>query len=444
MTGANDSVPPPGEPRLRRDLRRIFRTGLAAATPGPILARRLGGSARDGWTLGDLPLLPARGTDGDPVYVFGAGKAAAALGEAVARQLESEALSGRIIVKRGHAAPVPGVRSDEAAHPVPDAASVAATRRLLDDFRQVPAGSRVLFLLTGGASALLVAPAPGIRFDEKARTNELLLASGADIHEINTVRKHLSAVKGGHLMPLAAGLRAAVLVISDVVGDDLTSIGSGPLTPDPTTFGDALEVLRRYGLDREVPEAVRSRLEAGATGRIQETPSDPGAAPPHHILASNRRSLDAAAAEARRSGYEVEIFGRDLAGEVGTTARAFAARLTQLATRPGASALLAGGELTLRVTGDGRGGRSQHFALVAARELKGEARVALLAGGTDGTGAVVDGGSWRRAAALGLDPDGARRRHDSWTVFQGTGELLRTGPTGTNVMDLMLGLTPGA
>lgn len=460
MTGAADIAPAPDPPRLRRDLHRIFRAGLSAADPAPILARRLGGSARAGWTLGDSALLPsvAAGDSalrpsagaGDPVFLFGAGKAAAALGRAVARGLEGETLSGRIIVKRGHVEDVPGVRIEEAAHPVPDAASVAATRRVLDDLRQVPRGARILFLLTGGASALLVAPAPGIRFAEKARTNELLLASGADIHEINTVRKHLSAVKGGQLMPLVAGRRAAVLVISDVVGDDLTSIGSGPVTPDPTTFREAVAVLRRYRLDPEVPDAVRKRLEAGAAGHIPETPSDARSAPPHHILASNRQSLDAAAAAATELGYRTLVFGRDLTGEVGATARAFAARLAELAADAGPSALLAGGELTLRVTGDGRGGRAQEFALVAARELDGTARAAVLAAGTDGSdgptdaaGAVVDGASWRRASELGLDPAAALARNDSWTVFQRTGELLRTGPTGTNVMDLMVGLTPG-
>ncbi len=450
MTDVADAAPTPGEPGLRRDLHRVLRAGLAAADPAPILARGLGGSARAGWTLGGAPLLPAAHTPEEGVFVFGAGKAAAALGRAIAGGLEGERLSGRIIVKRGHVEEVRGVTVEEAAHPVPDTASVAATRRLVEDLRRVPAGSRVLFLLTGGASALLVAPASGIRFEAKARTNELLLASGADIHEINTVRKHLSAVKGGHLMPLVRDLRAAVLVISDVVGDDLTSIGSGPLTPDPTTFGDALEVLSRYDLVRRVPESVRRRLDAGAAGRIPETPSDARSAPPHHILASNRRSLDAAAAEAARLGYPVEFFGRDLTGEVGGTARAFATRLAEVAARPGPAALLAGGELTLRVTGDGQGGRSQEFALVAARALDGTSGVALLAGGTDGTdgptdaaGAVVDGGSWARASELGLEPAAALARNDSWTVFDRTGELLRTGPTGTNVMDLMIGLTPG-
>lgn len=380
--------------------------------------------------------------------MFGAGKAAAALGGAASEVLRGETLSGRIIVKRGHGAPVPGVVIEEAAHPVPDADSAAATGRLVTDLRRLPEKARVLFLLTGGASALLAAPAPGIRLEDKARTNELLLGSGADIHEMNTVRKHLSAVKGGQLMPLLAGRRGAVLVISDVVGDDLTSIGSGPLTPDPTTFRQALQILDRYGLTRQVPRPVYARLQAGAAGQIPETPHEVGAGPPHHILASNRSSVDAAARRAAELGYRAEIFGRDLTGEVRVTARKFAGRLSELAAEGTPTALVGGGELTLRVTGDGRGGRSQDFALTAAAELDGIPGAALLAAGTDGTdgptnaaGAMVDGETWRRARRLGLDPQDALRRNDSWTLFDGTGDLLVTGPTGTNVMDLMLGVT---
>ncbi len=437
-------------PELRRDLDGIFRAGLAAADPGPILTRDLHGSPAGGWSFRGEPLLPARVDPQDPVFVFGAGKAAAALGGAIHRQLEGEELRGRIIVKRGHTMAVPGVLIEEAAHPVPDADSAAATARLLKDLAAVPAGRRVLFVITGGASALLAAPAPGIRLEEKTRTTELLLGSGADIHEMNTVRKHLSSVKGGRLIPALAGRRTAVLLISDVVGDDLTSIGSGPLTPDPTTFAEALAVLERHQLGAEVPPAVLDRLRAGVRGEIEETPSDSEAAPPHHILASNRLSVDAAREEAERRGYRTVIFGRDLTGEVRATAQEFSARLRELAAAPRRTALLAGGELTLRVTGDGRGGRSQEFALVAARELEGTRGAALLAAGTDGTdgptdaaGAAVDGGSWLRARDMGCDPAGALARNDSWTLFRRTGELLITGPTGTNVMDLVIGLTGG-
>ena len=439
-----------GSERLRRDLSTIHRAALRAADPERILERDLRGDAASGWTFRGEPLLPPPRTVGEPVFLFGAGKAAAALARGVRRGLAGEAVRGRIIVKHGHRLEVPGVVVEEAGHPVPDVHSVAATRRLLTDLRAAGGSGRVLVLLTGGASALLVAPAAGITLEDKSRVSSLLLACGADIHEINTVRKHLSAVKGGGLIPLLPPGRAAALVISDVIGDQLTSIGSGPATGDPTTFGDALGVLEKFALAERVPEAVLDRFSDGAAGRVPETPDAPGETVPHHIVASNFHSLRAAGEEASRLGYRTEIFGRDLAGGVHETARRFAHRLAVLGSEPAPSALLAGGELTLRVTGDGRGGRSQEFALVAAGHLEGVPGVALLAAGTDGTdgptnaaGAFADGESWSRARRRGLDPEATLRNNDSWSLFHETGDLLVTGPTGTNVMDLMVGLTAG-
>ena len=439
-----------GSERLRRDLSTIHRAALRAADPERILEGDLRGDAASGWTFRGEPLLPPPRTAGEPVFLFGAGKAAAALARGVRRGLAGEDVRGRIIVKHGHRLDVPGVVVEEAGHPVPDLHSVAATRRLLADLRAAGGSGRVLVLLTGGASALLVAPAAGITLEDKSRVSSLLLACGADIHEINTVRKHLSAVKGGGLIPLLPPGRAAALVISDVIGDQLTSIGSGPATGDPTTFGDALGVLEKFALAERVPEAVLHRFRDGAAGRVPETPDAPGETVPHHIVASNFHSLRAAEEEAARLGYRTEIFGRDLAGEVHETARRFAHRLAVLGSEPAPSALLAGGELTLRVTGDGRGGRSQEFALVAAGHLEGVSGVALLAAGTDGTdgptnaaGAFADGASWSRARRRGLDPEAALRNNDSWSLFHETGDLLVTGPTGTNVMDLMVGLTAG-
>ena len=439
-----------GSERLRRDLSTIHRAALRAADPERILERDLEGDAASGWTFRGEPLLPPPRTAGEPVFLFGAGKAAAALARGVRRGLAGEAVRGRIIVKHGHRLEVPGVVVEEAGHPVPDAHSVEATKRLLADLRAAGGSGRVLVLLTGGASALLVAPAAGITLEDKSRVSSLLLACGADIHEINTVRKHLSAVKGGGLIPLLPPGRAAALVISDVIGDQLTSIGSGPATGDPTTFGDALGVLEKFALAERVPEAVLNRFREGTAGRVPETPDAPGETVPHHIVASNFHSLRAAGEEASRLGYRTEIFGRDLAGEVHETARRFAHRLAFLGSEPAPSALLAGGELTLRVTGDGRGGRSQEFALVAAGHLEGVPGVALLAAGTDGTdgptnaaGAFADGASWSRARQRGLDPEATLRNNDSWSLFHETGDLLVTGPTGTNVMDLMVGLTAG-
>ena len=442
-------MPPPSD-RLRADLLAIHRAALRAADPERILERDLQGDPVSGWTFRGQPLLPPPRTKGEPIFLFGAGKAAAALARGVRRGLAGESVRGRIIVKHGHRLEIPGVVVEEAGHPVPDAHSVAATDRLLADLREHGEGGRVLVLLTGGASALLVAPAAGITLEDKSRVSSLLLACGADIHEINTVRKHLSAVKGGGLIPLLPPGRAAALVISDVIGDQLTSIGSGPATGDPTTFGDALGVLEKFGLAERVPEAVIRRFRDGVAGAVAETPDAPGETVPHHIVASNFHSLRAAEEEASRRGYRAEVFGRGLAGEVHDTARRFAGRLAVLGAEAEPAALLAGGELTLRVTGDGRGGRSQEFALVAAAHLEGVAGAALLAAGTDGTdgptdaaGAFADGTSWSRARHRGFDPETTLRNNDSWSLFRATGDLLITGPTGTNVMDLMVGLTAG-
>lgn len=443
--------PAPSSERLRADLSAIHRAALRAADPERILERDLRGDAASGWTFRGQPLLPPARSGGEPIFLFGAGKAAAALARGVRRRLAGETVRGRIIVKHGHRLEVPGVVVEEAGHPVPDLNSVEATRRLLQDLGRIGREDRVLVLLTGGASALLVAPAAGITLEDKSRVSSLLLACGADIHEMNTVRKHLSAVKGGRLIPLLPPERAAALVISDVIGDQLTSIGSGPATGDPTTFRDALGVLEKFALTEQVPGAVRERLRAGVAGKIPETPDAPGDAVPHHIVASNFHSLEAAGREAARLGYLTEIFGRDLSGEVHDTARRFARRLAVLGAAPAPSALLAGGELTLKVTGDGRGGRSQEFALVAAGHLEGVSGVALLAAGTDGTdgptnaaGAFADGDSWSRAREQGLDAAASLRNNDSWSLFHRTGDLLVTGPTGTNVMDLMVGLATGA
>lgn len=452
MTDGGAPGIPPAAAALRDDLLAIYRVGLLAAQPEPILDRDLEGSPESGWMFRGQPLLPRRGTDREPVFLFGAGKAVCALCRGVERRLAGETIAGRVITKRGHKAEVPGVSVEEAGHPIPDTDSVAATRRLLADLRAAGrSGGRVLFVLTGGASALFAAPAPGITLEQKSLVNSLLLASGADIHELNAVRKHLSAVKGGQLLPLLPAGRSGALVISDVVGDDLTSIGSGPATADPTTFGDALEVFHRFGLTDRAPRPVLDRLRRGAAGRVPETPSRRERAVPHGIVASNSLSLRAAVRAAERRGYRTEVFGNNLVGEVHAVARAFAERLAALAAEPGRRALLAGGELTLRVRGDGRGGRSQEFALVAGGALEGVGAAALLAAGTDGTdgptdaaGAFADGNSWPRARSLGLDPAAALRRNDSWSLFRETGDLIVTGPTGTNVMDLMIGTTGGA
>ena len=416
---------------LRDKARVIFEAGLAAADP----ARQIEGI--------DVPVPAADGR----LMVFGAGKAAAHLAKALESRLHDRDYSGRIVVKYGHGVPLERILVEEGGHPLPDASGLRATERLLEDLNKTRAEDRIVFLLTGGASALLVAPAEGLTLEDKIGVTELLLRSGATIQELNAVRKHLSAVKGGRLLERMVPARVLTLLVSDVIGDDLSSIGSGPTALDPSTFRDALDVLTRYDIVDNAPENVVRHLRAGVSGAIVETPK-PGDDVldyvEHHLLASNRTSLVAAADKARALGFETDVFARDMVGDVHAHAKRFAKALLD---RQGPAALLAGGELTLEVTGSGVGGRSQEFALVVARELAGRDDVMVLAAGTDGTdgptdaaGAFADGRTWERARRKGLDPEALLANNDAYHFFDPLDALLRTGPTGTNVNDLVIGL----
>lgn len=443
-------------PSLRNAAREIFQSALDAANPLRLLMRNA--SLRgDRWCyrIGDRTVswsLPPRGNSGR-VLVFGAGKAAAFLARGVEQTLGDRVARGRIVVKRGHGLPLDRIAIEEGGHPLPDEAGQAATRRLLEDLEETGPRDRVFFLLTGGASALLVAPVEGLSLADKIETTRLLLSCGATIQEMNAIRKHLSAVKGGRLLEWIAPARVLTLAVSDVVGDDLAVIGSGPTFPDPSTFHDCLEILRRYALVDRVPASVRRHLHAGVEQHVPETPKpETGLAQRarHLIVASNRLSLDAAVARARSLDFEPEVFGRDIVGSTHEVARSFAAALVERQCRRAGQniALIAGGETTLEVHGSGKGGRNQELALVAARELRGRSGLLLLAAGTDGTdgptdaaGAFVDGSTLERAEAKGVDPNEALANNDAYPFFDALGDLLRTGPTGTNVMDLILGLT---
>jgi glycerate-2-kinase len=329
-------------------------------------------------------------------------------------------------------------------HPVPDGASFAATARLLTALRDRRPQDLVLLLLSGGASALLARPARGLRSIDKLRLGRLLLRSGLDIERMNAVRKHVSAVKGCGLLRIARPRTVVTLAISDVVGDARATIGSGPAVADPSTFADAWDALRRQGLLAAAPPRVRQRLERGAAGGHQETvkPGDALLAHAHgSVIGSNQTAIVAAARHARRQGYEVAVLDGPLVGEAAKSARAFARRLPRNPSRP--TCVIAGGETTVRVSAPGgRGGRSQELALAAARPL---ARTAwtLLAAGTDGidgntpaAGAFVDGGTWSAAGRSAIQR--TLEAHDAYSLLARLGDLFVTGPTGTNVMDLVI------
>jgi len=304
----------------------------------------------------------------------------------------------------------------------------------------------VLCMFSGGASAMLALPPEGMSITAKQAITDALLKSGASIAEINTVRKHLSAIKGGRLAALAPPARLVTMVISDVIGNDPSVIGSGPTSPDPTTYADALAVLERYGITE--PEKALDLLKRGAAGELPETikPGDPCFDGTETIMiADNRMALDAAAKRARKLGMEPRILTHELAGDVADAARWLADQAKAAKPSGAPVCLLSGGETTVKVTGSGTGGRNTELALRFAFEIEGMENVAMVSAGTDGVdgptdaaGAGVDGSTVARAREKGLDPEAYLRENDSYTFFEQAGGLIKTEPTGTNVMDVQV------
>ncbi len=386
---------------------------------------------------GALPPPPAGRT-----VVAGAGKAASAMASFVESRWQG-ALGGIAVTPYGHGVPTRRIETVEASHPVPDASGIAATRRILDAVSRLTGDDLLLALISGGGSSLLVAPAGGLTLDDKRSVTESLLRSGAAIDEMNCVRKHLSAVKGGRLAAAAFPAAVVTLAISDVPGDDPAVIASGPTVGDAGTRHDALAVLERRGL--EVPPRVLSWLR----DEESETPG-PGDAPfsrtSFRILARARDSLDAAARLAHASGVEARLLGDDLEGEADALGKDHAALARRIAGErsPGSPPLviLSGGETTVTRTGSGRGGRNQQYLLALAAALDGAHGIHALACDTDGidgsttaAGAVIDPGTARHATTAGLDPGRALERQDSGAFFHALGDQVVTGPTRTNVND---------
>ncbi|HZR70160.1 MAG TPA: glycerate kinase [Burkholderiales bacterium] len=413
----------------RRLLVDSFHAAVAAADPLVILPPH-------------LPAPPKGRT-----LVVGAGKAAASMAAAVEAVWPAGApLEGLVVTRYRHGAATRRIRVVEAGHPVPDEAGQAAAREILAAVRGLGADDLVLALVSGGGSALLNLPADDVPAEDLKATTRELLKSGAPIQDMNTVRKHLSAIQGGRLAA-ATGARVLALVVSDVTGDDPTHIASGPCAPDPTTYGDALEVLRRYGV--RAPETVRRRLERGARGEIPETPKprDPALARvENRVVASAQQSLLAAAEFFRARGCAAAVLGDAVTGEASEVAKVYGALARQVA-RHGAPfappvALISGGECTVTVRGSGRGGRCAEFLLSLAIDLAGLPRASAIACDTDGidgsednAGAVLLPDSLARAAALGADARALLANNDAYGFFSALGDLVVTGPTRTNVND---------
>lgn len=417
---------------LRKHALSIFRAGLDAADPISAVERSiLRGPARK------LTIDPNRH---DHIFVVGAGKASARMAVALERHLGSRISSGLINVKDGHTAKLRRIELNECGHPVPDQRGLDGARRIAEIARRAGKRDLVLCLISGGASALLPLPADPITLEEKQQTTRLLLACGATIHEMNCVRKHLSDIKGGRLAELAAPATIHSLILSDVVGDDLSVIGSGPTAPDPSSFADALAILDKFGVRKKVPGAVRVRLEYGQAGAIPETPKMLGRKVRNQIVGSNRMAMTAAAAKARELGYRTLVLSSQIEGETRDVARVHAA-----VVKEHRGCILSGGETTVTIHGTGKGGRNQEFTLAAAINLIGVHDVVVLSAGTDGTdgptdaaGAIADGSTVMRAEASGLNARRFLADNDSYHFFEATGGLIKTGPTGTNVMDLRI------
>ncbi len=432
---------------LRADARACLDAALAAVDPANLVDARL--RRRDE----RLVLTGAAGREVGrhvgPVLVVGAGKAALAMGRAAATAAGDACRGGHLIVPHGGGGACPGgVQVATGRHPIPDDAGAAATAALLDAVARAEATTLVVAVLSGGASALLVAPATGISLADKQAVTAALLATGAPIEALNLVRRHCSRVKGGGLARAAA--RAAglwLLLLSDVVGDDPAVIASGPAAADVGTHADAIATLARYLAPSDVPTALRNHLARGAAGELADTvkPGDPLLARVQSVvIGDNRTAVAAAAAAAAARGHTVEVLPDAVVGDAAAAGRALARRLRAL---PSGGVLIAGGETTVRVA-SGVGGRCQHLALAAAIELAGTPAV-LLAAGTDGVdgptdaaGGCIDGETVARARAAGRDADAALAATDSHRLLASTGDLVRTGPTGTNVADVVVALRP--
>ncbi len=433
---------------LRKHAVSIFRAALKAADPVEAVLRHV---RLDGETLiagkRRYPLSRFR-----RIHVVGAGKASAAMASAVERLLGSRIHGGIVNVKYGHLAKLRRVQLNECGHPVPDENGVRGTERIAAMVRDAGKEDLVLCLISGGASALMPAPAPPITLEEKQATTRLLLKCGATIHEVNAARKHISALKGGQLAAMASPATVISLLLSDVIGDNLDVIGSGPTAPDQSTFADAIQILRKYGIESDVPGSVRDRLHQGAEGLFPETPK-PGdklfQRVQNVVVGSNLQAVDAAAKCARSLGYRTMVLSTSIEGETREVAGVHAAIAREIVDqkRPVAppACVISGGETTVTIRGQGLGGRNQEFVLAAAMGIQGLPNTVILSGGTDGTdgptdaaGAIADGDTISRARQLSLDAAAFLCNNDSYRFFEPLGDLLKTGPTNTNVMDVRI------
>ncbi len=427
----------------KRMLRELFQAALKAVDPYESVKRYT-----------DKITSLYRTCNSDKILVIGFGKASCRMVKALEETVSDLIGETIVITKYGHCESLyksKKINIFEAGHPVPDENGLRGTEEVLRLLESSPEKRLVVCLISGGGSALLVSPCEGITLDEKQRLTDVLLKAGVDIYGLNTVRKHISRVKGGRLAEISYPAHMVSLILSDVIGDRLDVIASGPTSPDTTTYNDALQVLEEYRVRNKVPPSVVDILEKGRKGIILETPKEESKIferIENIIIGSNRIALTAVQEEAEKRGLAVEIMSSELSGEAKDVGRWLARKAREIkdsTTVQRALCFISGGETTVTVTGRGVGGRNMELALSFAKEIEGVEGISLISAGTDGTdgptdaaGAIVDGQTVQRARALGMDPETFLKNNDSYNFFKEINDLFVTGPTGTNVMDIQI------
>ncbi|MCL0029414.1 glycerate kinase [Dehalococcoidia bacterium] len=433
--------------RERADVLDILAAALEAVDPAKLIKRHVrleGDQLITGEKTYDLKRY-------QKIFVVGGGKASGALVPALEEILGEYITAGTVNTKYGYTAETEIIKINEAGHPIPDRNGVRGMEEVQRLLSIAGEGDLVICLISGGGSALLPLPAPGIGLEEIGRVTDLLLKAGAPIDQLNTVRKHISSVKGGQLARMAYPAELVSIILSDVVGDPLSTIASGPTVPDPTTFADAQRVLQRYDLWDEVPK-LKERITRGIGGEIPETPKEGDPIFSHvynFIIGNNRLAVEAAIERARERGFNTMLLSTFLAEEAREVGKLFAAIAREI-LKSGhpirrKALVVAGGETTVTVRGGGKGGRNQELALSAAIAIGGLENVVIASlatdgtdGPTDGAGGLVDGYTVDRGRERGLDPIKHLDDNDSYNLLRQTGDLIVTGPTNTNVNDLVI------
>lgn len=437
---------PPTSP-LHEQVLAVLEAALDAADPAQAVRRAL---RREGDAL-FVDNRPYDLRQCHRILVIGAGKATAPMARAVEELLADRLTAGTVTVKYGYTVPTKVIAVREAGHPIPDEAGVTATQAIVDLLRNLTADDLVLCLISGGGSALMPLPVPGVSLADLQALTDALLRSGAPIQALNAVRKHLSQVAGGQLARLAHPATVVSLIVSDVVGSPLDVIASGPTVADESTFEQAWQVLERYGVLEHTAASIRQHLQRGLSGEIPDTPKpgDPALARVHNvIITDNAHAAEAAVQKALSLGFNTLLLTTYLEGEAREVGRVLAALAREIAWRghplPPPACLIAGGETTVTVRGHGKGGRNQEVALSAALAIQGLPQVVIASLATDGTdgptdaaGGLVDGETVARGEAAGADALAALKNNDAYTFLQHAGALLMTGPTNTNVNDLL-------